>query len=279
MFTELITSRGNPLVKQARALRQRKARQESGLFLVEGIHHVGEAVEAGWDVEAILYAPERLTSDFALRLVKGQSRRGVRCQPLSAEVFDSLAEKDNPQGLIAIVRQRAWTLRQAQGLLPLNFRLGAALVSPQDPGNLGAVLRTVDAAGADGLFVLEGGVDIYHSSCIRASMGTIFTTPLVQAGFDEFVTWARGKNLRLVGTSARASANYRTLAADAQPSVLVLGSEQKGLTPEQAAACDVMVSLPMRGRASSLNLAVAAGILLYALGDMSGSFSKDKGPV
>ena len=266
MSTERITSRGNPLVKQARALRQRKARQESGLFLVEGIHHVGEAVEAGWDVEALLYAPERLTSDFALRLVDEQSRRGVRCQPLSAEVFDSLAEKDNPQGLLAIVRQRAWTL----SLLPLNFRFGAALVSPQDPGNLGAILRTIDAVGADGLFVLDGGVDVYHPSCIRASMGTIFSTPLVQAGFDEFVAWAREKNLRLVGTSAKASADYRTLAADAQPSVLVLGSEQKGLTPERAAACDVMVSLPMRGRASSLNLAVAAGILLYALGEKRG---------
>ncbi|MEW5828053.1 MAG: RNA methyltransferase [Chloroflexota bacterium] len=288
MSPELITSRGNPLVKQARALRQRKARQESGLFLVEGIHHVGEAVEAGWDVEAILYAPERLTSDFALRLVDEQSRRGVRCQPLSAEVFDSLAEKDNPQGLVALVRQRAWTLRPAypsgaaQGdalsLLPLNFRFGAALVSPQDPGNLGAILRTIDAAGADGLFVLDGGVDIYHPSCIRASMGTIFSTPLAQAGFDEFVTWARGKNLRLVGASAKASADYRTLDVS-QPSVLVLGSEQKGLTPEQVAACDVTVSLPMRGRASSLNLAVAAGILLYALGDMSGNFPRNTGSV
>jgi TrmH family RNA methyltransferase len=266
MSPELITSRGNPLIKQARALRQHKARRESGLFLVEGIHHVGEAVEAGWDVEALLYAPEHLTSDYALRLVDEQSRRGVRCQPVGAEVFDSLTDKDNPQGLLAIVRQRASTLRQSQGLLPSKFRFGAALVSPQDPGNLGAILRTIDAVGADGLFVLDGGVDIYHPSCIRASMGTIFSTPLIQAGFDEFVAWARENNLRLIGTSAKASADYRSLDL-VQPSVLVLGSEQKGLSPEQSAACDVMVSLPMRGRASSLNLAVAAGILLYVLNE------------
>ncbi len=280
MSPELITSRSNPLIKQARALRQRKARQESGLFLVEGIHHVGEAVEAGWEVEAILYAPERLAGDYALRLVDEQPRRGVRCQPVSAEVFDSLAEKDNPQGLLAIVRQRAWTLRPAPhpgtsqgdafGLFPSKFRFGAALVSPQDPGNLGAILRTIDAVGADGLFVLDGGVDIYHPSCIRASMGAVFSTPLVQAGFDEFTAWARRNGLRLIGASAKAAADYRSLDISGEPSVLVLGSEQKGLSPAQAAACDVMVSLPMRGRASSLNLAVAAGILLYALGEKQG---------
>jgi len=262
MSLEMLTSRSNPLIKQTRALRQHKTRQESGLFLVEGIHHVGEAIEAGWGVETLIYAPDNLNSDFALALLDKQAQRGVRCQPVSADVFDSLAEKENPQGLLAIVRQRSWTFE----MLPSNFRLATALVSPQDPGNLGTILRTVDSVGADGVFMLDGGVDPYHPTCIRASMGSIFWKPLIQASFMEFTDWAQTGGVRLIGTSAKATADYRNIKIDNQPTVLVLGSEQKGLLPEQAAACEAMVSLPMRGHVSSLNLAVVAGILLYAFG-------------
>ncbi len=158
---ELISSHSNPLVKQIRALRQRKGREETGLFLVEGIHHVGEAVEAGWGIETLVYAPDQLTSDFAHRLVDEQSQRGVRCVALTSELFSAIAEKDNPQGILAVVRQRHLKL---DDIAREHFRFGAALVSPQDPGNVGTILRTLDAAGADGLFLLDGGVDPYHPS-------------------------------------------------------------------------------------------------------------------
>ncbi len=259
--TSLITSISNPLVKQARGLRQRKARVETGLFLVEGIHHVGEVYEANWQIEAVLYAPGLLTGDFARSLVEHLQQHGRRVTAVSNQVMESLAEKDNPQGIVALVRQRAWTL---DDIPPATIRRAAALVSPQDPGNVGSILRTLDAVGADALFVLEGGVDIYHPSLVRASMGTLFWKPVVQVSFDEFVQWARRGRLTLIGTSAHAAPDYRTVHPSA-PWILVLGSEQKGLSPGQAAACDRMVSLPMRGRASSLNLSVAAGVLLYAL--------------
>jgi TrmH family RNA methyltransferase len=258
---KLISSRSNPLVRQMRALRQRKARQETGLFLVEGILHVGEVVEAGWEIEILLYAPDLLTSDFARQLVDEQSRRGVRCAALTSDLFTDLADKDNPQGILVVVRQRHLTLAHST---PENFHLGVAVVSPQDPGNVGTILRTLDAAGADGLFLLDGGVELYHPSVVRASMGTLFWKPVIQASFDDFVQWARKNGYRLVGSSAHATMDYNMQPAKV-PTILVLGSEQKGLTPEQAAACDLVVSLPMRGRVSSLNLAVAAGILLYAL--------------
>ncbi|KAF0107278.1 MAG: RNA methyltransferase TrmH family [Anaerolineaceae bacterium] len=282
---ELISSASNPLVKQIRALRQKKGREQTGLFLVEGIHHVGEAAEAGWEIETLVHAPDLLTSDFGLRLVADLSRRGVRAAALTGGLFASVAEKDNPQGLLALVRQRTC---QLDNLQPANFKFGAAVVSPQDPGNVGTILRTLDAVGGDALFLLDpltgagpqrtgagGGVDPYHPSSVRASMGTIFWKPVVETSFDEFVKWAKKHGFRLVGSSAHATMDYCNLQPfdDAQgkpvnlPTVLLLGSEQKGLTAEQIAACDVTVSLPMRGRASSLNLAVAAGILLYALAD------------
>lgn len=262
MEKPLITSLSNPLVRQARALRQKKARLESGLFLVEGIHHVGEAVQAGWEIESALYAPELLTSHFARDLI---SRLGTTPLAVSAQVIESLADKENPQGILAIVRQKQVQLDEFRSSAPAGAQKitrAAALVAPQDPGNVGTILRTMDAVDADALFLLEGGVELYHPTVVRSSMGTIFWKPVIQASFDEFVEWARQGNFQLIATSAHGHVDYQTFVP-VIPWVLVLGNEQKGLSGEQTRACDVAVSLPMKGRVSSLNLAVAAGILLF----------------
>jgi TrmH family RNA methyltransferase len=258
MQKPLITSMNNPLIKQARALRHRKARLESGLFLVEGIHHVGEAVEAGWEVETVIYAPDLLASQFAHSLL---SRLAVEPQPVSVQVMESLADKDNPQGILAVVRQKRFQFSTFGVQSP---KFSVALVSPQDPGNVGTILRTMDAVRADVLFILDGGVDVYHPTLVRASMGTLFWKPVVEASFDEFVYWARHAGHQLIGSSARGDVDYHTLVPQI-PWILILGNEQKGLTTEQIKACDVTVSIPMKGRVSSLNLSVAAGVLLYAL--------------
>jgi len=254
MHKSLITSPSNPLIKQARALRQKKARVESGLFLVEGIHHVGEVVEAGWDVETILYASGLLTSPFAHDLI---TRLSFQPQPVTAQVMESLADKDNPQGILAVVHQKRTQLKDLKPIVR-----AVALVASQDPGNVGTILRTMDAVGADALFLLDGGVELYHPSVIRASMGTLFWKPIVQTSFDEFLKWSRQGKYQLIGTSAKADVDYHTLVPQT-PWILLLGNEQKGLAKEQTAVCDVTVSLPMQGRVSSLNLAVAAGVLLY----------------
>jgi TrmH family RNA methyltransferase len=254
MEKPLITSLSNPLIKQARALRQKKARLESGLFLVEGIHHVGEALEAGWDVESVLYASGVLTSAFAHDMI---TRLSFTPQLVTAQVMESLADKDNPQGILALVRQKKTQLKD---LKPVTRAL--ALVAPQDPGNVGTILRTMDAVGADAMFLLDGGVELYHPTVVRASMGTLFWKPVVQTSFNDFVQWARSGNYQLIGTSAHGDVDYQTLVPQT-PWILVLGNEQKGLSPEQTNACDVTVSLPMQGRVSSLNLSVAAGVLLY----------------
>ena len=252
---ETITSTSNPLIKQVRTLRQKKARVETKTFLVEGIHHVGEAIQAGWDVEVILYAPELLTSGFAKDLLKQNSN--IKFQPVSETVMESLADKENPQGILAVVKQKENTFAELK-----NVTRAVALVSPQDPGNLGTILRTMDAVNIDMLFLLDGGVEVYHPTVIRASMGTIFWKPIVQSSFDEFINWAKDKNIQLIGTSAKADVDYHNLILNV-PWALILGNEQKGLTKEQITACDVTVSLPMQGRVSSLNLSVAAGVLLY----------------
>lgn len=256
----MISSRANPKIKQARALRQRKERDASGLFLIEGIHHVAEAIEAGAGVEYLCYAPDLLTSEFARELIARESARGLPCVAVSNEVFESVAEKENPVGILAVARKSNLALSILQ---PDTFTWGVALVSPQDPGNVGSILRSIDGAGASGLILLDGGADVYHPNAVRASMGALFWKPIVSAAFGEFVDWTKKNSYRIVGASAQAAVDYRE-ADYARPLVLLLGSEQKGLGPEQRAACDQLVRLPMQGRVSSLNLSAAAGVLLYS---------------
>lgn len=258
----LITSRENPKIKLARALRQRKQRDETGLFLVEGIHHVGEALAAGAQVEYLCYAPELLVSPFAQQLIEQQSARGLACYAVTPEIFASLAEKENPQGLLAVVHQPHLTLDH---LTPQHFSLGVALVAPQDPGNVGTILRTIDAVGASGLLLLNSSVDPYHPSAVRASMGALFWHPVVSASFAEFAQWAKQHSYHLYGSSAHASVDYRSADYSVRPIILLLGSEREGLSADQTAICEQVIRLPMKGHVSSLNLAVAAGIMLYAM--------------
>lgn len=281
---DLISSRTNPKIKQVRALRGRQPRQESGLFLVEGIFHVGEAVAAAragrLALESIFYAPELLKSEFALALVRDQRREqgasSVPCYAITRQVFESIADKDNPQGILAVARPTHYDLKVLDSS---NFPWGVALVAPQDPGNLGSILRTIDAVGASGLLLLDSSLDPYHPSVVRASMGALFWYPLVQASFAEFALWVKERGYTVYGTSAHASTGYRHLGTPGvlsgsgqagvqtytKPMILLLGSERQGLTPEQAAVCHYLLRIPMRGRATSLNLAVAAGVMLYAM--------------
>ena len=257
---DLITSKANPKIKQIRALRQHKTRQAAGLFLVEGIRPVGEAIAAQAQVDCLVYAPGLLTSEYALSLVAAQAAQGIPTYPTTPDVFTSLAEKENPQGLLAVITQPHTSLAS---LNPANFGWGVAVVAPQDPGNVGAILRTIDAAGASGLILIEDSVDPYHPTAVRASMGALFWLPVVQVSFIEFSQWAADHAYQLYGTSAHASQDYSEVARYEQPCILLLGSEREGLSPEQIQICQHRVRLPMAGKTTSLNLAVAAGILLY----------------
>jgi TrmH family RNA methyltransferase len=267
------TSSTNPKIKLIRALRQRKQRDATGLFVVEGIRHVGEAAEAsvvaaaseamdvGW-LEYLCYCPDLLTSDFAREIIQKQVERGLPCYAVSAATFENLAEKDNPQGILAVARQPH---RKLNELTPDHFPWGVALVAPQDPGNIGAILRTIDAVGASGLLLLNSSVDPYHPGAVRASMGSLFWYPVIPATFDEFAQWAKRNNYHIYGTSARGSLPASQVPCYSRPAILLMGSEREGLTEEQRAACETLIRLPMKGRVTSLNLAVATGVMLYAM--------------
>jgi RNA methyltransferase, TrmH family len=255
----MLTSRNNPAVKAIRALRQRKEREASGLFFIEGIRIVTEAVRMGARLETLVVAPDLLRSEFARALVAEQQAAGVAVLEVAADVFESLSSKDGPQGLAAVGRQQWSTLDQ---LDPERGLCWLALSAISDPGNLGTILRTSDAVGGAGVILLGDSTDPYDPATARASMGALFTQRLVRASWAEFSAWKRSGSWQVVGAADSAPTHYRDLRFG-RPLILLMGSEREGLSAEQQFLCDAMVSLPMLGQADSLNLAVATGVLLY----------------
>jgi len=257
----IITSQHNPRIKQIRALRQRKERDQTGLAFIEGIRIVAEATALPDTIETLVVAPELLSSSFAQELAQAQQSQGIPCLEVTAEIFGSLSVKEGPQGIGAVIRQRWESLEQIA--LSDEF-CWVALDAVQDPGNLGTILRTCDAVGCSGIMLLGQSTDPYDATALRASMGAIFTQRLVKASFADFIAWKQWHGYTVVGTSGAAASDYQS-AAYRFPTILLMGSERLGLSPDQQAACDLVVSLPMVGRADSLNLAVATGVMLYML--------------
>lgn len=257
----LITSRTNPAIKDIRALRERKERARTGLFFIEGIRLVLEAAQLNADIETLVTAPDLLKSDAARQMIEQQRARGVPVLDVSADVFSSLSHKEGPQGVGAVVRQR-W--QPLAALSAADAWCWVALDEPQDPGNIGTILRTADAMGCGGVMLLGHSADPFDPSALRASMGAIFSQRLIKTSFADLLDWARAQGVMLAGTSDRGAAGYRD-ATYRFPLVLLMGSEREGLSAEQQAACDVMARIPMTGRSDSLNLAVATGVMLYEL--------------
>lgn len=259
MSHELISSPANPLLKRVRKLRQRKHRDAEGALFVEGIAPVWQAAESGAEIETLLAAPALLTSERARGLVHSLAQRGTPVVRLTPEAFESVAERENPSGLGALVR----TPRRSLAEVRLeDASLVVALHEVGNPGNLGTIVRTADAAGAAAVVVAGASADQWHPAAVKASMGTVFSTPVVTAELGELIGWARGRDLPVVATSARGKVEHWG-AEYPDRCLLLFGSESTGLDPAVIEQADLVVTIPQEGAASSLNLAVAAGILIY----------------
>lgn len=262
----MITSRHNPAIKRIRALLSRRERDRTGLFLVEGIRLVAQALGVRAPVQELIVAPEMLSSAFAWNLVERHAAAGMPCVTVSAGVFQSISVKEHAQGLAAVARQR-WA--RLADISPRRDHRWIALNEAQDPGNLGSILRTSDAVGAEGIILLGATTDPHDPTAIRASMGAIFSQRLVRATFAEFIAWANQQSCSVVGAAGSGAMDYRAYRYTA-PFVLLMGSEQHGLTDEQQAACAAVVRIPMIGESDSLNLAVATSVILYEVFDQLG---------
>ena len=257
-----ITSRSNSKIKLIRSLRQKKYREQEQAFLVEGIRQVGEAFSAGAKIQFILYDEDNLTTEYEKELIQEIKETKIPLYSTLPDIMISIGEKKHSSRMIAVVENNIKTLDE---LDPNQMNWIVALDEPQDPGNVGTILRTIDAVGADALILLGNHVDPTHPSAIRASMGVIFRIPIFSGNFDEFVKKIHPE-FSIIGTSAKAS-EFAVNAKYPKKMALLMGSEREGLSLSQKDICDQFIKLPMQGSASSLNLSVATGVILYQIYD------------
>jgi len=255
----MITSKANPSIKEIKKLKDRKHRQSTGLFYIEGLRLVGEAVQIGARIEEIIYSPELLSSEFGQNLVQEQAKSGIAAVEVSADVFRYFSLKDNPQGIAAAVHQRWHTLADVNILREGSLWL--ALDSIQNPGNLGTILRTGDAFGAEGVLLLDQSTDPYDPTAMRSSMGAVFSQKLVKVTLEELGTHLQVSPFTLVGASGDSPVDYYQVYYP-DNLVLLMGSEREGLTGKHLQMCDYCVRIPMEGRSDSLNVSIAAAVIL-----------------
>jgi TrmH family RNA methyltransferase len=260
MSARTVTSLNNPIVKAARALHMRKARQASGQFLAEGLKLIVEAVALGRTPRVLLHAAEATALPAFLAVADATARAGGDLIEVSHAILEKVSRRDNPQTVLAVFDQ---SYAELSDLDPAAAPAWIALEAVRDPGNLGTIVRTVDAGGAGGVILVGETCDPYSVEAVRATMGSIFAVPLYRASTTAFIAWRRAWPGSVVGTLLSADVDYRS-ARYAAPCLLLMGPEQAGLSAALAALCDVVVKIPMRGRADSLNLAVATGVMLYA---------------
>jgi TrmH family RNA methyltransferase len=246
-----VTSLTNQTVKDIRALHMRKEREATGTFLAEGLKIIIDALDQGIAPQILVYG--KAADPHPLK-VEGEVFEVTR------EILEKISRKDNPQMVVAIFAQRVRTLADID---PQSNEVWVALEEVRDPGNLGTITRTADAAAIGGVILIGDCVDPFSVETVRATMGSVFALPIVKCTREAFLADLPRWTGSIVGTHLAATHNHRT-APYRRPTLVLMGTEQSGLTPEIAGACDTLVKIPMRGRADSLNLSVATGIMIYA---------------
>jgi TrmH family RNA methyltransferase len=256
----VITAFSNPLVKDVRALREKKGRRRQGMFMAEGLRILTEAREAG-RLPAILFYAEGTRHPLLEALAAEVEAAHGDVIETTPDILHKLSGKENPQTVLGVYRAFDTSLARIDRA---SANLWIVAQSLRDPGNLGTILRTGDAVGAGGLILLDDCVDPFSVEAVRASMGALFTQPIATASWDEFIAWLRSGEGELVGTSLNTDADYQE-PRYGQPCFLLVGNEAQGLPEDYEAECDRLVKIPMLGKADSLNAAVATAVVAYEI--------------
>ena len=253
-----ITAFSNPLVKQVRGLRDKKHRRAEGLFLAEGLRILTEAREEGALPQILLHAIGQ-RHPLLDALVAETEAAGGEVIETTPDILHKISGKDNAGIVLGVYPEMA---RSLDSLDRGSADIWIVAQSLRDPGNLGTILRTGDAVGAGGLILVDECVDPFSVEAVRASMGALFTQPIVQASWPEFLPWLRSGPGQLVGMSLQTKIDYQAPRYEA-PTFLLVGNEAQGLPEAYEAECDLLVKMPMLGKADSLNAAVATAVMAY----------------
>jgi TrmH family RNA methyltransferase len=254
-----ISGFSNPTVKALRALREKKHRKREGRFLAEGLRLLTDARETGRLPEILVMASGRDPHPLLEVLETDVAAAGGEVIETTPDILSKITGKDNPQAVLGVFAEFDTSLETIDRAAAPIWLVAQAL---RDPGNLGTLLRTGDAVGAGGLILIDDCADPFSAEAVRASMGAVFTQRVAQADWSEFIVWLRSGQGQLVAASLRDAIPYRGAPYSA-PCFVLVGNESRGLPEDYEAACDLRVTMPMRGRADSLNAAVAAAVLAY----------------
>lgn len=255
-----VTSLSNPIVKDIRALQAKKYRDEQHAFLAEGLKLVIDALDLGWTIRTLVFAKAGKGNPLVETVAARTVARGGLVLEVSEKVIAAITRRDNPQMVVGVFEQRLMPLGSVK---PAGNDVYVALDRVRDPGNLGTVIRTADAVGAKGVILIGDTTDPFAIETVRATMGSVFAVPVSRGSEAEFLAWRKGFAGLVVGTHLKGAVDYRSLDYASGPVVLLMGNEQAGLTDALADACDRLVRIPQAGRADSLNLAVATGVMLF----------------
>ncbi len=257
-----VTSLTNPLVKDIKALALKKFRDQQHAFMAEGLKLVIDALDLGWKIRTLVFAKAGRGNPAVEKVAARTVAAGGTVLEVSEKVLSAITRRDNPQMVVGVFAQQFVALKD------IHARPGdvwVALDRVRDPGNLGTVIRTVDAVGAKGVILVGDTTDPFSVETVRATMGSIFAVPVARATPEAFLAWRRGFPGLVAGTHLKGAVDYRSVDFSKGPTLLLMGNEQQGLPDQLAESCDKLLRIPQAGRADSLNLAVATAVMLFEI--------------
>ncbi len=257
-----VTSLANPLVKDIKALALKKFRDQQNAFLAEGLKLVIDALDLGWSIKTLVFAKSALGNPLVEKVAARTVAAGGLVLEVSEKVLTAITRRDNPQMVVGVFVQRYVPLKDVR---PAGNDVWVALDRVRDPGNLGTVIRTVDAVGAKGVILVGESTDPFSIETVRATMGSIFAVPVAKSSTEAFLAWRKSYQGLVAGTHLKGAVDYRSIDYAGKPVLLLMGNEQQGLPDNLAESCDRLLRIPQAGRADSLNLAVATGVMLFEI--------------
>lgn len=255
-----ITSAANPIIKDIRLLDKKRHRDDTNSFLAEGMKLIIDAMENGWRLKTLIHAAsakrDAQVTALATRAVAG----GADVVIVPERVLGQITRRDNPQMVAGVLERR---FADPATIGPAATDVWIALDRVRDPGNLGTIIRTADAAGAAGVMLVGDCTDPFATETVRATMGSLFAVPIARLTSDRFADFAAGWPGAIIGTHLEGAVDYRMPDYSTGPVLLLMGNEQAGLPDHLTALCTQLIKIPQVGRADSLNLAVATALCLY----------------
>lgn len=255
-----ITSLSNPIIKDIKSLTQKKNRDASNKFIAEGLKLVIDAIDRGWEIEILIYAKAAAQKDIVQKTAAKVVANSGLVLEVTEKVLTSITRRDNPQMVVGVFKQKFTELNQLE---PQSGDTFIALDRVRDPGNLGTIIRTADAAGIKGVILVGATTDAFSIETVRATMGSIFALPILKCDIEAFLNWQNAHEISVIGSHLKGSVDYRTIDYKSKPTVLLMGNEQAGLPDELASKCDQLARIPQVGDADSLNLAIATALMSY----------------